>query len=73
MCSWGSMLMRREGCRCACGKAAVLNEHRGFQNFHDNAEYELKAKTKQQKNRKASDKYIFKNINIHNKEEATGE
>ena len=48
-------------------------EHRGFQNFLDNAKYELKAKTKQQKNRKASDKYIFKNINIHNKEEATGE
>jgi len=47
-------------------------EHRGFQNFHENAEYELKAKTNKQKNRKVfNNKYIFKNINIHNREEAT--
>ena len=70
MCSWGSMLMRMEGCRCACGKAAVLNEHRGFQNFHDNAEYELKAKTNKQ-NRKDSNIKIFRNINIHHRGEAT--
>ena len=31
-------------------------EHRGFQNFLDNAKYELKAKTNKQKNRKASNK-----------------
>ena len=31
----------------------------------------MKAKTNKQKNRKASNKYIFKNINIHNREEAT--
>ena len=35
-------------------------EHRGFQNFHDNAEYELKAKINKQKNRKALNKYIFR-------------